>query len=186
MPALLDALDVIGRPEAGASPSAADPALRAQLTPAVTRAFGQLAAFWGLSEQEQLALLGDSVSRSLLYQWRQSAAPRKSLNTDQMLRMSFLLGVYEGLMRLYRQAPEQAAAWLRRPRPEPPFHGQSPLEVMVGRQLFGLAAVRFYVDGLTGGPAGADEPPRPEGLAVTPAREAFVDPAAPPAAERAA
>ncbi len=170
MPALLDALDTVALPNAGTAPNAADPVLRARLTPAITQAFGRLADFWALTEQEQLALLGDSVSRSRLYQWRR-AEPLRPLNTDQMLRLSYLLGIYEGLMRTFRQAPEQAAAWLRRPRPEPPFHQRAPLDVMIGRQLFGLAAVRFYVDGLTGGPASPDEPPRPAGLAPTPARE---------------
>jgi hypothetical protein len=48
-------------------------------------------------------LLGESISRSTLSTWRNGAI--RTLNVDQMARISYLLGLYGALQRFFRNAP---------------------------------------------------------------------------------
>ena len=75
-----------------------------------------------------------------------------TLNIDQLQRISLLLGIYEGLQRFFRRAPEEAERWLRRPRAEQPFDGRAPLDVMLEHGIRGLEEVRQYIDSAAGGP----------------------------------
>lgn len=124
---------------------------RRRLSAPAVRAFGGLAGRWKLSEREQLALLGDSVGRSTLYEWAKGTV-RGTLNQDQLMRVSYLLGIYEGLERLWRRVPAEADAWVRRPIADYPFHGRQPLAFMIEGGLPAMAEARAYIDGATGGP----------------------------------
>lgn len=128
-----------------------DPATRNRLTASSARAFFRLAHVWELSEAQQLTLLGASISRATLNVWR-NEGPKSPLTIDQLTRISYLLGIYEGLQRFFRRAPAEAERWVRRARPDDPFGGAAPLDVMLQQGIPGLAAVRQYVDGATGGP----------------------------------
>lgn len=142
-----------------------DPATRERLSGPAIRGFLTLAEVWGLKTEEEVDLLGASVSRSTLHNWaREGYSP--TLNADQLMRISFLMGIYEGLQRIWRRAPAEADAWLRRSRSEAPFRGLAPLEFMRTGGMMGLAATRGYVDGITGGPPSREDyrsPPR-EGI----------------------
>lgn len=142
-----------------------DSQTRERLSPPAIRAFVKLADVWKLRTDEQIDLLGASVSRSTLHNWV-SEKHATTLNADQLMRISFLVGIYEGLQRVWRTAPAEGDRWLRRPRPEAPFHGLAPLQFMRERGIMGLAATRAYVDGITGGPPSRADYPAPprEGL----------------------
>lgn len=113
------------------------------------RAFLGLARVWKLSIPEQLELLGSSMTRQTLTKW--GARSKTSLSADELMRISFLLAIYEGLQRIWRNAPEEADKWIRRPRKEAPFEGATPLDYM-RRGIPALERTRVYVDSIAGGP----------------------------------
>ncbi len=141
-----------------------DAETRERLSPPAIRAFVQLAALWKLSETEQLALLGESVGRSTLYEWRRGTV-RAALNQDQIMRTSFLLGIYEGLQRIWRRTPQIADAWVRRPLASKPFQGREPLAYMIAGGIPAMADTRAYLDGANFGPPSREwyPPPSREG-----------------------
>ena len=128
-----------------------DPGTRERLTGAAVRGFLGIAEDWALSEAQQLTLLGASISRPTLQVWKAKGA-KTPLNIDQLTRISLLLGIYEGLQRVFRQAPAENARWLRGPRLEAPFDGSAPLDMMLQRGISGIEATRRHVDSAVGGP----------------------------------
>lgn len=127
-----------------------DAATRERLSAPAIRGFLQLANVWRLSGEERIDLLGASVSRSTLGNWADGRTSR--LSADELMRISLLLAIHEGLERIWRRAPAEADAWVRRRRADQPFGGLSPLELMRERGIPGLFATRMCVDGMTGGP----------------------------------
>ena len=127
-----------------------DPATRDRLSGPAIRGFLRLAEVWKLRVEEQIDLLGASVSRGTLHNWARGKG--SVLSADQLMRVSYLLAIYEGLERIWRLAPAEADAWIRRPRNDEPFDGLPPLAFMREHGILGLAAARAYVDGMTGGP----------------------------------
>ncbi len=135
-----------------------DAETRARYAGPAVRAFLNLAKAWKLSQTEQIDLLGASVTRQTLGNW--AVRPPATLSADELMRISFLLGVFEGVERIWRHAPNEADKWIRRPRHEPPFYGLSPLEFM-RRGIPSLEKTRAYVDGVTGGPPSREDYPPP-------------------------
>ncbi len=119
-----------------------------QMAAAGLRAYAGMAAAWGLSVDEQLALLGEP-SRSTYFAWRKQPAQAR-LPRDTLERLSNLLGIYKSLQVLF-PAPEVADAWVRRPNAAPPFGGRSALQRMLAGNVSDLNAVRRYLDGVRGG-----------------------------------
>jgi Antitoxin Xre-like helix-turn-helix domain/Antitoxin Xre/MbcA/ParS C-terminal toxin-binding domain len=123
---------------------------RQKFSGTAVRVFFRLAEAWKLSTEEQMELLG-SIGRSTLFDWKRS--PKSVvLSTDQFARVSYLLGCYEALQRIWRRTPDEAGSWLRRPKAEHPFLGHAPLDFMVSGGIPALAAVRAYLDSTVGGP----------------------------------
>ncbi|HVH30118.1 MAG TPA: antitoxin Xre/MbcA/ParS toxin-binding domain-containing protein [bacterium] len=140
-----------------------DTGTRRRLTGSAIRGFLRLADVWGLTRSEQVDLLGASVSRQTLASWTGGLPHGLTLSTDQIMRISYLLGIYEALQRIWRRAPDELVKWIRRPRPEPPFSGVSPLDFMRAQAIPGLRDTRAYLDGVTGGPPSREDyisPPR--------------------------
>ena len=112
------------------------------------RAFGRIAAAWGLSVDEQLRLLGDPP-RSTFFAWRK--APEKAkLNRDTLERLSNLLGIWKSLQILLPDT-EAADAWVRKPSTAAVFGGRSALDRMLAGNVSDLHLVRRYLDGVRGG-----------------------------------
>jgi Protein of unknown function (DUF2384) len=151
----------------GGNPQAAGPVVRAAalssvipaVTPAVTptpaamaaaglRAFERIAQAWGLSVDEQMALLGQPP-RSTYFAWRK-APDKAKLSRDTLERLSNLLGIYKSLQMLL---PDAAAAdsWVRRPNTAPLFGGNTALARMLAGNVADLNLVRRYLDGVRGG-----------------------------------
>ena len=119
-----------------------------QMAAAGLRAFAGIAEAWGLSVDEQLALLGQPP-RSTFFAWRKQ--PEKAaLSRDTLERLSNLLGIYKSLQILL---PDVAAAdgWVRQPNRAAPFGGGSALQRMLAGNVSDLNFVRRYLDGVRGG-----------------------------------
>ena len=119
-----------------------------RLAAAGLRAYARIAQAWGLSVEEQLALLGQPP-RSTYFAWRKH--PEKALlPRDTLERLSNILGIYKSLQILL---PEAAAAdaWVRQPNTAAPFGGGTALQRMLAGNVSDLHLVRRYLDGVRGG-----------------------------------
>lgn len=99
---------------------------------------------WELSAEEQLCLLGMSPeSRKVLPQYRRGE--RALPNTpDTLARVGYLLGVHKGLRLLFPESEVLRFGWVKlRNRV---LDGQTPLEVMLGDGLLGVARIARFVD----------------------------------------
>lgn len=112
--------------------------------------FFNIAEEWKLSIAQQLALLG--VSRTTLYQWRNSCATGRvgSLDRNTLERLSYIFGIYKALQILF-PSEERATRWLRAPNAAPLFNGQTALDRMTRGQVGDLYVVRQYLDAVRGG-----------------------------------
>ena len=119
-----------------------------QMGAAGLRAFARVAAAWGLTVDEQLALLGQPP-RSTYFAWRKQ--PEKAaLPRDTLERLSNLLGIYKSLQILLPD-PQAADGWVRQPNTASPFGGRSALQRMLAGNVADLNLVRRYLDGVRGG-----------------------------------
>lgn len=111
------------------------------------RSFFRIADLWRLSNEEQMALLGEP-GRSTFFKWRKEQTG--SLSRDTLERISYVLGIYKALQILL---PNGAAAdeWVKRPNTAPLFGGRSALERMLSGQVTDLFVVRQYLDAQRGG-----------------------------------
>ena len=130
-----------GTQQRGPQRPASAPALRSHVTPALGSVLA-LTADWVLSPAEECALLGAANSETFLA-WRSSRAP---LPADVVTRAALLLDLTQALRspRIRLGAPE--GEWLRTPRSDAPFHGRSPLALMLAGGVAGMAHVRCYLD----------------------------------------
>jgi hypothetical protein len=130
------------------APQAAPEISPEQMAAAGLRAFARIAQAWGLSVDEQLALLGEPP-RSTFFAWRKN--PEKAtLSRDTLERLSNLLGIYKSLQILLPEA-EAADAWVRKPNTAAPFGGGTALARMLAGNVSDLNLVRRYLDGVRGG-----------------------------------
>lgn len=130
-------------------PAPADAEVSAQrLAAAGLRAFERIAIAWGLTIDEQLALLG-APARSTYFAWRK-APDKAQLPRDTLERLSNLLGIYKSLQILL---PDPAAAdgWVRQPNQAPLFGGGTALQRLLAGNVSDLHLVRRYLDGVRGG-----------------------------------
>lgn len=132
---------------ASAAQAKSQPSSR-DMSAAGLRAFFNIAHDWGLSEQEQLVLLGQP-SRSTFYKWK-SAPKAADLKRDTLERLSYLMGIYKALQILLPD-PSAADAWVKKPNAAPLFGGKSALDRMLGGNVGDLMVVRQYLDARRGG-----------------------------------
>lgn len=126
-----------------------DAETRERLTGPAVKAFFRLAGLWELTEAQQLSLLGESLSRSTLHNWE--AHRPSTLSVDQLMRISLLLAIYEGLQRFFRRSPVEADRWIHRPIAESPLVGATPLDFALTGGIPALVALRQYIEGAAGG-----------------------------------
>lgn len=99
---------------------------------------------WGLTSEEQLNLLGLSPrSRALLARYRKGQAAL-SAGRDTLDRVGWLLAVHKALRLLYPENEGLRYGWVRRRNRS--FENLTPLEVMTGEGLLGVAKVARYLD----------------------------------------
>lgn len=124
------------------------PANRRRLSGAALRTFLNLAAERRLSCDEQLSILGfPAPSTYRGWSQRARAGMPLTLSVDTLMRISMVLGIYAGL-RFLCASPDEAIAWLRGGRSDPPFGGCSPIDLMTEGSQERLLTVRRHLDAL--------------------------------------
>src|SRR3546814_20427955 len=76
---------------------------RKDLTGPALRTFFNIAEAWKISESEQMAVLGLD-SRSTLHNWKRGEVA--ALSTAQLERVSYVMGMYNGLQILVPKTPD--------------------------------------------------------------------------------
>lgn len=120
--------------------------------------FFRIAELWGLSDDEQMALLGLQADLTTFNKWRdasRSTAPTDPDNgelpgNDVVVRISYIVGIFAALQTLLSDH-EAADGWVKRPNLAPPFGGRSALDRMMSGRVEDLSLVRDYLDAVCGG-----------------------------------
>ena len=118
-----------------------------RLSAPALRTFFRIVDLWGLSEAEQMTLLG-VTARPTFLKWRMD--PNVVLPRDTLERISYVLGIHKALQTLF---PDERMAdeWIRRPNTVGLFGGRSALDRMLSGQVADLFVVRQYLDAQRGG-----------------------------------
>ena len=119
---------------------------RRQLSPSAFRLFIKLCDRWGFEENQRLALLGD-IHRQTYHKWKREGV--KSLNRDQLERISLLLGIHKGLGLLFADH-DSARRWFFSLNHDLPFGGISPFDHLLKGSINHLYEVRRYIDAWRG------------------------------------
>lgn len=119
---------------------------RERLSASALKGFFNIAAKWGLKDEDSRELLG-GVSSSSFYEWKKN--PERLLDIDRITRISFMVGIYKALHTLY--GDQLADAWVRLPNKNLIFGGRSPLQYMLTGGLISMQTVRRLLDARRGG-----------------------------------
>jgi uncharacterized protein (DUF2384 family) len=122
------------------------PEERKRLGPSALRAFFNIVRLWHLRDEDAMRLLGGMAS-STYYAMKKS--PRRALDSDTMLRISYLVGIFKALNILHSKA--LADQWITLPNRNPIFGGSTPLDYMVRGGIPAIQVVRRLLDARRGG-----------------------------------
>ncbi|MEQ1515091.1 MAG: MbcA/ParS/Xre antitoxin family protein [Usitatibacteraceae bacterium] len=111
------------------------------------RGFFGITGKWGLTEKDNLVLLGEP-SRATYYNWKKGEAGK--LSRDTLERLSYIAGIYKAL-RILIPDDALAHAWVTRGNDAPIFAGQAPIKLMLTGKMADLYRVRAYLDAHRGG-----------------------------------
>jgi hypothetical protein len=123
-----------------------DPQLAESLVGPGFRTFVRITHAWGLSPDEQRALLGSPSGST--FDERDNDPPAQ-LSLHLLERFGCVIAIYKNLHTLLNQP--LADEWLRRSNTHALFGGRPPLERMLSGQLADLYVVRRYLDAELGG-----------------------------------
>ncbi|HYL26260.1 MAG TPA: MbcA/ParS/Xre antitoxin family protein [Candidatus Nitrosotalea sp.] len=118
----------------------------ARLGPSALKAFFNIVKLWQLRDEDAMRLLGGMAS-STYYAMKKS--PRRALDPDTMLRISYLVGIFKALNILHGKA--LADRWVTLPNRNPIFRGSAPLEYMIRGGIPAIQLVRRLLDARRGG-----------------------------------
>lgn len=104
------------------------------------KAFFKIAVRWQLTRAQERILLG--TSESSIHRWINEPAAAQ-LTPDQLERVSYILGIFDGLHRILGDTAF-AEAWVNQPNRD--FGDYAPLSRMLNGTVGDLAFVRNYVD----------------------------------------
>ena len=119
---------------------------RERLSRSAIRAFFNLATRWSLRDEDARILLG-GMSNGPYYELKKK--PDRTLDTDRLLRISYLIGIFKALNILYSK--KLADAWISLPNTNRIFGGDSPLAYMLRGGLPAMQTVRRLLDARRGG-----------------------------------
>jgi hypothetical protein len=119
---------------------------RTRLSPAAIKGLLRIATHWKLRDEDTRDLLG-GISSGSFYALKNRAA--KTLDTDQLTRISLLLGIYKALNILY--SAKLANAWITLPNIYPMFGGDPPLNYLKKGGIPAFIRVRQLLDARRGG-----------------------------------
>jgi hypothetical protein len=119
---------------------------RTRLSPAAIKGLLRIATQWKLRDDDTRVLLG-GISGGSFYTMKKRAG--KTLDEDQLTRISLLIGIYKALNILYSK--KLADAWITLPNTNPMFGGGAPLNYVKKGGIPALLRVRQLVDARRGG-----------------------------------
>jgi uncharacterized protein (DUF2384 family) len=119
---------------------------RTRLSPAAIKGLLRLATHWKLRDEDTRALLG-GISSGSFYELKNRAT--KTLDEDQLTRISLLIGIYKALNILYSE--KLADAWMTLPNSNPMFGGDSPFNYVRKGGIPAFMRVRQLLDARRGG-----------------------------------
>jgi hypothetical protein len=119
---------------------------RERLSPSALRAFFNILERWNVKDEDGRDLLG-GVSNGTFYAMKRN--PKKTLGSDQLLRLSYLIGIFKALNVLYSE--KLADAWMQQPNSNRIFEGSTPLAYVRRGGLPALQTVRRLLDARRGG-----------------------------------
>jgi hypothetical protein len=120
---------------------------RERLSPSALKAFFNIMERWGVRDEHARILLG-GVSNGPYYQWKKD--PDRTLDTDTLTRISYLVGIFKALHIAYGE--KLADEWMRLPNTNRIFGGQAPLAFLLTGGLPAFQVVRRLLDARRGGP----------------------------------
>jgi hypothetical protein len=119
---------------------------RERLSPSAIKAFFNIARKWGLRDEDARALLG-GISNGQFYEMKKKI--ERTLDTDTLTRISYLVGIFKALNILY--SAKLADAWMQRPNTNRIFGGGTPLEYVISGGMPALQTLRRLIDARRGG-----------------------------------
>lgn len=122
------------------------PEERKRLGPSALKAFFNIVKCWHLRDEDAMRLLGGMAS-STYYAIKKS--PRRAVDPDTMLRISYLVGIFKALNILHGKA--LADRWITLQNSNPIFRGGTPLEYMIRGGIPAIQLVRRLLDARRGG-----------------------------------
>ena len=122
------------------------PQERKRLGPSALKAFFNIVDRWNLRDEDAMQLLGGMAS-STYYAMKKS--PRRTLDSDTMLRISYLVGIFKALNILHGKT--LADRWITLPNQNPIFRGSTPLTYMIRGGIPAMQVVRRLLDARRGG-----------------------------------
>ena len=123
------------------APALATRAERGRLSAPGLKAFFAMMRAWQVRDEDARALLG-GVSNGPFYEMKRH--PGRTLDTDRLMRISYLLGIYKALHILHADA--LADEWVQLPNRNPIFGGETPLAYMLRGGLPAMQTVRRLLD----------------------------------------
>jgi hypothetical protein len=123
-----------------------DKAERERVSPAAIRTFFNIMDQWGVRDEDARQLLG-GVSNGPFYEMKKNAD--RVLETDRLLRVSYLIGIFKALNILHSEA--LADRWIQLANSNRIFGGQAPLAYMMKGGLPAMQIVRRLLDARRGG-----------------------------------
>lgn len=131
--------EVSKSPASGALPDFSDEAVRRRLGPSALMLARKILDVWQVSDEEAKQLLALPPASNV------GDLDSQRLSEEQLLRISYLIGIYEALHTVH--ARELADQWVHLPNTNPLFGGQSPLFYMIHEGINALRDVRRLLDG---------------------------------------
>lgn len=123
-----------------------DRSTRERLSPAAISGFLRIVDLWKLRDEDARALLG-GISNGTFYTLKRR--PKKTLDQDQLTRISLLVGIFKALNILFSR--KLADVWIQLPNTNPMFVGTTPLSYMLKGGLPAMIRVRQLLDARRGG-----------------------------------
>ncbi len=142
-------MNILAYPATRYTPEPVDitsPQERKRLGPSALKAFFNIVACWHLRDEDAMRLLGGMAS-STYYAMKKS--PRRTLDADTMLRISYLIGIFKALNILHGKT--LADRWITLPNANPIFHGATALDYMIRGGIPAIQLVRRLLDARRGG-----------------------------------
>jgi len=118
---------------------------RERLSPSALKAFFNIVDRWKVRDEIARELLG-GISNGTFYNLKRNP---KTLGPDELLRVSYLIGIFKALSILYSEP--LADSWMQRPNSNSIFKGETPLSYARVGGIPALQAVRRLLDARRGG-----------------------------------